>query len=820
MSEKNFGQLGASFQEALLKTIIEEKKFATTIIDVIDSKYFDTPYFRYLMQSIKEFYVKHKTIPTYTSLKEKVLSENSKDTTVQIHLDTLTRIQELEVRDVSWIKTTASNFCKQQVLKKVFNGALKAINTGTFDECPDIEREVIDAYQIGATTEEITDIFNNPEAVLELDARVPIPTGIDGLDSLLKGGLAKGEFGVVIAPLGTGKSLGISEPVLTPYGWKRMGDIKLGNEVMGSDGNAQYVIGVYPQGIRPIYKINFTDGTDVRCDEEHLWFVNTLNMRQSKTRLKNKIIRTPNYGFKVMKTSEMMKDIKKRGTYNYRLPIIDPVEFNSVDVRIDPYLLGILLGDGCLTEKSGISISTKDEEIFTNINMLQKHSSFTEYERVTLTGVKFCNRIRLKSTIKEDLVKYDLLNCKSNNKFIPKDYLYNTKDVRINVLQGLMDTDGSVDKRGCCEFSTVSEQLAKDVREIVLSLGGSVRMTTRIPSFTYNGIKKKGQLLYRLNISFSNNIIPFKLRRKKEKFKTRKKYIYQKFVKSIEYSHDEEAVCIKVSNSDELFVTNDYVLTHNTTLATLFANSAFNTGHHVLQMFFEDNQNTIKRKHFTKWTGITPDDLGLPENKENVLRIVREKMAASSGSLNLAKYPSGSTTVSQIKSKLRRLHAEGTVIDLLIVDYVECLAPERMGSEDEWKGEGSIMRQLDAMTSEFNIAIWVTTQGSRESISSEIVTSDQIGGSIKKAQIGHVVISVAKTLEQKEHKLATMALLKSRIGKDGVIFTNCIFDNEYLIINTESQNTLLGFKEEKAVARAKRPAELYITKVDNKNGEI
>ena len=105
------------------------------------------------------------------------------------------------------------------------------------------------------------------------------------------------------------------------------------------------------------------------------------------------------------------------------------------------------------------------------------------------------------------------------------------------------------------------------------------------------------------------------------------------------------------------------------------------------------------------------------------------------------------------------------------------------------------MRSLESMTNEFNIAIWVATQGNRESISSEIVTTDQMGGSIKKAQIGHVIISVGKTLEQKEHNMATITLLKSRIGKDGVVFQNCKFDNEFLIIDTESQNTLLGHEE-------------------------
>jgi hypothetical protein len=130
------------------------------------------------------------------------------------------------------------------------------------------------------------------------------------------------------------------------------------------------------------------------------------------------------------------------------------------------------------------------------------------------------------------------------------------------------------------------------------------------------------------------------------------------------------------------------------------------------------------------------------------------------------------------------------------------------------------MRSLESMTTEFNMAIWTATQGSRDSISSEVVTSDQMGGSIKKAQIAHVIISIAKTLEQKEHNLATLSLLKSRIGQDGIIFQNCKFDNKMLIIDTDSQNTLLGHEEQKTQDRANRAVEAFRTRQLRENQTI
>jgi len=171
--------------------------------------------------------------------------------------------------------------------------------------------------------------------------------------------------------------------------------------------------------------------------------------------------------------------------------------------------------------------------------------------------------------------------------------------------------------------------------------------------------------------------------------------------------------------------------------------------------------------------------------------------------------PSDGVTVSTIKNKIRKLTSEGFKIDMLLIDYVDCLSPEKTNYNEEWKGEGSIMRQLESMCSEFDIAIWTATQGNRESISSEVVTADQMGGSIKKAQIGHVVLSVGKTMEQKEQKLATITLIKSRIGQDGVIMSNCVFDNEYLNISTDEQTTYLGHEIKQAEKKKNRAAELY-----------
>jgi replicative DNA helicase len=703
---KNFDYLGETFQLQLINQIIIDKEFSSSIMDVLENTYFDNKYFKIIIQMMKEYYKKYETTPNFDTIEQIIKSEISVELVSKIVSDTLKKIKDAPVEGTQFVQEKALKFCKQQELQKAMDKAQKIISEGDFESYDKVEGLVREALQVGEVDKGQADVFSDLETVLDEDFRHPIPMGITGIDKLLKGGLAKGEIGVILAPTGVGKSLPVSEPVLTSDGWKPMGEIKVGDKITGSDGQEQYVLGVYPQGVRPIYKVEFTDNTFVNCDEEHLWSVNTLNMRKTKIRFKGRTICTPNNNYKVVKTSDMMKNIKKSGRHNYRLPVVNPVEFNSKNVTIDPYLLGVLLGDGSICD-SGIRITTKDDEIFEMIQDLTEHTSYNEYNTTETKSIKY---IRLKSQIKDRLNDYGLLNKKSNDKFIPKSYLYNSLDVRIPLLQGLMDTDGYVEKKGKTQFTTISKQLCDDVRELVLSLGGSVKVTSKIPKYTHNGEKKEGQLAYTLTISFANNIVPFKLFRKVTRYYKRKKYIEQKYVKSITYSHDEEAACIKVSNPDELFVTRDYVLTHNTTILSKISNTAFNLGYNVLQIFFEDNPKIIQRKHFTIWTGIEPDNLIL--HKDEVMEKITKIKETMSNKLILKKLPSDTMTMNQIKNQVRKMIADGTKIDLIVLDYIDCVLPEQ-SSKDEWKAEGSVMRKFEAMCHELSLVGWTATQGNR-----------------------------------------------------------------------------------------------------------
>lgn len=444
---KNFDYLGNTFQIQLINQIILDKDFSHSIMDVIESSYFDNKYFKIIIQMIKEYYKKYESTPNFDTLEQIIKSEISQELVAKIVLDTLKQVKDAPLEGTQFVQEKALKFCKQQELQKAMDKAQKIITEGDFESYDKVEGLVREALQVGEIEKGQTEIFSDLDTVLDEDYRHPIPMGIAGIDRLLKGGLAKGEIGVILAPTGVGK----------------------------------------------------------------------------------------------------------------------------------------------------------------------------------------------------------------------------------------------------------------------------------------------------------------------------------------------------------------------TTILTKIANTAFNMGYNVLQIFFEDNPKIIQRKHFTIWTGIEPDNLVL--HKEEVMKKITNIKETMQNKLVLKKLASDTMTMNQIKNQVRKMIADGNKIDLILVDYIDCILPES-SAKDEWKAEGSVMRGFEAMCHELNLAGWTATQGNRSSISSEVVTTDQMGGSIKKAQVGHVIITVAKTLQQKEMNLATIAITKSRLGKDGVVFENCKFNNELLEIDTESSVTFLGFEEQQEERKRDRVKEL------------
>ena len=255
-----------------------------------------------------------------------------------------------------------------------------------------------------------------------------------------------------------------------------------------------------------------------------------------------------------------------------------------------------------------------------------------------------------------------------------------------------------------------------------------------------------------------------------------------------------------------------------TTFLSKVAYSGYMSGKNVLQVFFEDKPNSVQRKHYTLMSKISLNEL--KDNKAAVITKVtktKEKMKTKYGNeLFLQKLPADGVTVNNIKNIIKKLNAKGNKIDVLVLDYVDCLSLDKdVHGTEEWSNEGKIMRLLEVMIEEMGVACWTATQGNRASTSVEVVKTENMGGSLKKAQIAHFIMSIGKTLEQKESNVATISILKNRLGNDGMVFQNCLFNNGLLTIDTGEKITAPGFEKQKEQQKINRQKNYYETHLKN-----
>lgn len=357
--------------------------------------------------------------------------------------------------------------------------------------------------------------------------------------------------------LGGGKLLSINELVLTPYGWKRNGDLKEGDIISTPFGKPTKILQVFPHSNKDIYVLRTSDGRECQCGLEHLWEVRTTKQ------IHNYRKHYENRNFSVLTTQELIDGMAK-GT-KYFIPIPKAQEFCEKDFVIPPYVLGVLIGDGCLTLKESdtkFTISNTEEDI------IQKIATLTDTKGI----------YRNPSSHSKTFYTYNAKNYKtylrnvgladySYNKFIPQEYLWGSIEQRKQLLYGLMDTDGCVEEKNRYSFSTTSERLKDDFVYLCRSLGyiATVGVDKRKSKY-------KKEVAYNIRIQTDDIIFSSK------KHLTRYKGNYDKYtrrrsygatndhvkIESITYKCNEDALCILVEDKDHLYIAGDFLTTHNT----------------------------------------------------------------------------------------------------------------------------------------------------------------------------------------------------------------------------------------------------------------
>jgi phosphate starvation-inducible protein PhoH and related proteins len=427
---------------------------------------------------------------------------------------------------------------------------------------------------------------------------------------------------IEVAPLAymRGRSQPYSSRVLTPSGFQPIGSLEVGDLVIGSNGYPTPVLGVYPQGRREVFRVRAQDGASTLCCREHLWAVATRGDRRRGKPLR------------VLETREMIGQLRAAHYHRFELPLISrPVALLPREVPLDPYALGLLLGDGSLSARI-TGFTTADSELIVALEQsiegieLRNRSGFDYYFRSTAAG----QGLKVANPVNAMLRELGLAGTRSTTKFVPESYLSNSTSVRLAVLQGLLDTDGgpvTQEGRTCrIQYTTTSPHLRDDVVFLVRSLGGIAYWRTRPAAGRAPGHARGREVHHRsdayvLDIRLPDGIEPFRLARKREAYhRCGGSGRPMRFVDRIEPAGEAETLCIQVAAPDSLYVTDDFLVTHNTLNDSFIVlDEAQNTTPEQMKMF-------LTRLGFNSKAVVTGDitQIDLPGGQHSGLNVVRE----------------------------------------------------------------------------------------------------------------------------------------------------------------------------------------------------
>lgn len=584
-----------------------------------------------------------------------------------------------------------------------------------------------------------------------------ISTGYPIWDKQLQGGFRKGELCVIVATTCTGKAQPLDAKILTPNGWTTMGKIKIGDKVFDWGGNQVNVTGVFPQGIKKVYKISFTDGTSAESCDEHLWWVRHFS--------------SGNKGYKVLPLKTFKEDLK--GTYsnrkernNYQMPLCEPMKFSTKSFPIDPYVLGAMLGDGCLKEGS-ISYTCAEPELIELIrSRLPKEVVLNKHNGSRGIGYGFSKPgkkdPRTRNIFVETLNSWGLTAHSSSEKFIPKEYFLGDINQRLDLLQGLMDTDGHSEENNTgIDYCCASIALIEGVEFLVRSLGGSAhRGKTRVID---------GKNYYRTY--FNMPLCPFKLTRKVQNWKIREIRPAKKVVDHVEYIRDTQCQCIMVDSETSSYITDDFIVTHNT---SMLLNCAVNLVKQDLRVVYLVLDN-IASEMVSRSVGCLMDrDISVKLDPGAALDDVSDRFKEQfKNNFWLKNFAPRELNKSKLERYLARLKTylyevdkfrgvaeeKCGVIDVVIIDYIDLMLAES-GAGEFWISAEHLAQEIKAVLKNNNILGLTATQGGTQAMQADTLKLYMAAGAKSRFNAPDLVFGMSQNEDEKMAKPAS----KFRLG--------------------------------------------------------
>lgn len=546
----------------------------------------------------------------------------------------------------------------------------------------------------------VTEMAENPNDV------TGVATGFHDLDRMTSGFQA-GDLVILAARPSMGKAQPLDANIRTLGGWKRMGELEVGDALASVDGRASIVTGIFPQGVKQTYSVTFSDGRSTQCCGEHLWRVMYRDWDAPR-----------------IVSADQLREMLTKVRYQGRL-WIETVsgDFGSLEpLPVDPWLLGSLLGDGGLSGTGSVRFSTASAQMCQTMReclpqaMEMVHAGDYDYRLVQahrghVQGVQG----RVANPLREALDALGLSGLSSERKFIPALYLNAGKEARLALLRGLIDTDGWVEKWGSIRFSTASERLASDVALLVRSLGGWCSITQKQPHFVNAaGVRVPGLPAYVCNISHPDPKSLMSLAEKQQRAPQQRLRQKRLTVTSIEPVRLAECQCISVSHPDHLYVTDDYIVTHNTALAINIAEHvALHEGLPVAVFSMEMGASQLAVRIVGSIGRIDQTHLrtgALTDEEWPRLTEAIEKLRTIS--LHIDETPG--LTVSELRANARRLARQCGKLGLIVVDYLQLMSVSTgMADENRATAVGEISRGLKMLAKELQCPVIALSQLSR-----------------------------------------------------------------------------------------------------------
>ena len=562
-----------------------------------------------------------------------------------------------------------------------------------------------------------------------------IPTGYDRLDAKTAG-LNEGDLIIVAARPGMGKALTEDSKVLTPTGWRLIGTLRVGDVVIGADGKPHTVIGVFDQGEKEVFRVTMDDGGSVECCDEHLWLTRTRPDRRARR------------AGSVKSTAEIRKSLSRArsGGLNHSIPFMSAAELQALGsglLPLHPYLLGLYLGDGT-SRGSCAAFDNPEADIRARITgLLPAGDTVTADPDGLHLRVRREKYNREMSTTKLMLRELGLDGLCSWQRFIPELYLRASITDRVALLQGLCDTDGHVvDSGTMVEFSTTSPQMVAGIRYLVGTLGGVTTITEAMGHYVDNsGARIPTRTAYRVWISFpAGGLVPVSSKKHLARWKAGPRRITERFIKSIEPTGRKRCLCIAVDAPDHLYVTDDFIVTHNTSFVLNIATNVGSPRTVTMPATQERPEQEVLQPGF----GVVVFSLEMPREQ------LATRMVCSEGRVDLGKLRQGhlhaddwrklteaasylstlpvwiddtpAMDLIRVRSKVRLIQSQynreatdtqpARRVGLVVIDYLQ-LMKGREGAVSREQEISEISRGLKALAKELKVPVVALSQLNR-----------------------------------------------------------------------------------------------------------